>query len=193
MCKKCKTPPLQDTPEVARKKLLWKLAYAKESFNACKQIAEQFIADIKVDSHPYYYAFVSSACITYARAFTHADGVGQLPRRYFRFSDDALRATHHTLLRSRHELYAHNDANVAMHRMEIIGTYDSKTVSYSYRIHIPKLRGIIFPNILKLCEFQMARASEELAPMLTELWPPKTIVTILRAEHSNRTSFNLKW
>ena len=193
MRKTCKAPPPPDTPETSRKKLFWKLAYAKESFTACKRIVEQYISDIKVDSHPYYYAFVSSLCITYARAFTHGEGVGQLPRRYFRFPNKSLRTTHHTLIRSRHQLYAHNDASVAMYKVVITAAYDGTNVTYGYGPGIPMLRGVIFADVLELCEFQMARAGEELAPILPELWPPQTILRMLHAENSESTNFVLKW
>ena len=190
MCDKSKPTRPPDPPDVARKKLFWKLAYAKESFDACKQIAQQYLNDIKSDSHPYYYVFISSTCITYARAFTHGEGVGQLPKRYFRFPDKDLQTTHHTLMQSRHKLYAHNDATVAMYNLTIDARYDGEHVNYSYAIHIPKLLGAIFPNILRLCDFQMGRTGEEMKQMFSQLWPPQTM---FQAAHPATSRVVLNW
>jgi hypothetical protein len=63
-------------------------------------------------------AFFAAILVSYSRPFTENNFPGVLPKRWRRFAGKALQGTHDEMLKNRHSLFAHTDAEI--HRMTII-------------------------------------------------------------------------
>ena len=63
-------------------------------------------------------AFFAAILVSYSRPFTENNFPGLLPKQWRRFAGKELQETHDEMLKNRHSLFAHTDAEI--HRMTII-------------------------------------------------------------------------
>ena len=90
-------------------------------------------------------------------------------------------------------IYAHTDATAREYSITLNVSIVAPYYHFGYEAHAPRLRGIIFPKIVTLCEFQVDRAKEAMGALLLKLYPSEMIGKILKAEASRETSIKVLW
>ena len=96
---------------------LYKLALACKDISAAELTCEGYKKVIlnTVGKLPYdvNYAFMGSIITSYSRPFVDNKSTGVLPGRWRKFGDPRLQAAHDTMIKARHEVYAHSDSEVS--------------------------------------------------------------------------------
>jgi hypothetical protein len=87
---------------------LWKMRYARESFQNVRKICD-FITDQRLDtSSPVHHQLCTAIVVLYARPFKGSGIVGTLSEK---FVPNEMRSLHHQLMKFRDEVAAHSPAN----------------------------------------------------------------------------------
>lgn len=96
---------------------LYKLALAYKDISAAELTCEGYKKVIlnTVGKLPYdiNYAFMGSIITSYSRPFVDNKSTGVLPGRWRRFGSPRLQKTHNSIIKARHEVYAHSDSDVS--------------------------------------------------------------------------------
>lgn len=96
---------------------LYKLALAHRDICAAELTCEGYKKLIMNTSGklPYEvnYAFMGSIVTSYSRPFVDNKSTGVLPKSWRTFNDRRLQAIHDSIIKARHEVYAHSDSNVS--------------------------------------------------------------------------------
>ena len=96
---------------------LYKLALAYKDVSAAELTCEGYKKVIlNTDGKLPYdvnYAFMGSIITSYSRPFVDNKSTGVLPARWRKFGTPRLQSIHDTMLKARHEVYAHSDSHVS--------------------------------------------------------------------------------
>jgi hypothetical protein len=96
---------------------LYKLALAHKDISAAELTCEGYKKVILNTSGklPYEvnYAFMGSIVTSYSRPFVDNKSTGVLSGHWRKFDDRRLQAIHDSIIKARHEVYAHSDSNVS--------------------------------------------------------------------------------
>jgi hypothetical protein len=119
--------------------------------------------------------------------------MGTLPKRFLAFPNDQLRETHYTMINSRNSIYAHTDASAKPYSITVNVKLAGQYYSYGYQATELKLRGIVFPKLIELCDWQIKNALEMFTELLGKYIPAEDIGTILKAERATETIIEIFW
>src|SRR6266516_2475776 len=168
-------------------KTFWKLAHAKRAVSLVQTTCDLYLRHVKNELSPLHIPLLCSICVTYARPFTDNDGVGRISSKFVRFSDKKLQNTHDLLWDARRRFYAHSDATVtavslsgesfAIHPIDVtISRRDScqgtDLLTFGYNLHELCLRGIVIPDVQRLCGELDRRLEAAIKKTMQELFDP---------------------
>ena len=174
------------------KRQLWALMYAKHAFSDAKRVAELHIK-YKCDSlHELHYPFVTSMAITYARPFTKCGTIPKLPKHYSQFTDKQLKLVHDTIIKCRHEFYAHSDAT-ALKPLRMFVSASATGLRANVQSQDKGLSALVTPPLINLCETQLERIENDCGVLVQRIFPQKTLLQVLKAEMSNSTVIEIFW
>ena len=174
-------------------KQIWRLVFAQNAFSEAKKTAEHYLKDIKDDRHPLHYTFISSAVVTYSEPFIGSSVLGQLPEKFTRFDNPDFKHTHKTMLSIRNILYAHKDISGKPHKLELFIELIGTDIIYESKAHHIKMRGVIIPDLVALCEYQIQRTADALRGIYDLYLPIDNALRVLKAEGSNQTVVDIPW
>ena len=190
----------KDSPEMHKYKMrqklkrqLWCAFYAEDALHKAKTTAEQYI-DLKLTiDHPLSFTFVSSEAITYSRFFISSDTMITLPPAFEKFPTEHLKRTHEWVKTSRNTIYAHTDATAAPYGVKIHITEEEGIYRFDLEGRSVSMRELVFPSVIKLCDFQLARLQLHMQKLLDNLLPAETVQNLLSAEHTKTTTIEVFW
>lgn len=156
-----------------RKRAFYKAALARSDFLASLKACEVMIEHVKGYDHPLYYHLYTSAVIGYARPFVNSD-LGVLPSQWSKFKQPWMRDIHKQVIKARHEVIAHNDAQAR--RMWIVppGVAPADQLPASSNGIVLKIEAYYinggFSSLARLCDFQIHRLNAEIDQQLQQLY-----------------------
>jgi len=94
------------------KKDLYKLLIARSDLHASLQACELILKTVKSIEDDNLYPLTTSVVVCYSRPFTMNKPYGSLPGKWSRFKNPKYKNVHDSLLKARHEFFAHSDMKV---------------------------------------------------------------------------------
>lgn len=115
-----------------KKDELRKIILAHSDINAAYDTAIHFLNVVLMGSryqsgskmgmdNPLYQPLLSAIVVSYAKPFIDNDTVGKLRKRWSQFDNPRWAAAHERILKARHELFAHSDADIRQIRIHPAG------------------------------------------------------------------------
>jgi hypothetical protein len=184
-------------------KTFWKLAHAKRAVSLVQTTCDLYLKHAENEYSPLHIPLLCSICVMYARPFTDNDGVGMISSKFTRFPDGKLQNTHDLLWDARKRFYAHSDAtvtavslsgeNLAIQPIDVIISrrdtgQGSDLLTFGYNLHEIRLRGIVIPDVQKLCTELDRRLGAAITETMRQLFEPKTLelMQLFERQHSDQ-------
>jgi hypothetical protein len=175
------------------KRELYKLAIAHKDVGAAESLCASYkdlIMSLSGENIPYHtnYAFMSGIVTAYARPFVDNKTVGVLKGPWSRFKSKEMQEAHATMIRMRHQVYAHSDAR-AMElfvvppgvMMKGIGRVAPKA---SWRFVAEELEPMAIVGMHDCCLDLKTRLEEAVAALVD---------SVAAAEGTTDREFEIKW
>jgi hypothetical protein len=191
-----------DNREENLTKTFWKLAHARRAVSLVQMTCELYLKHAEDDHSPLHFPFLCAICVTYARPFTDNDGVGMISSKFARFPDAKLQHTHDVLWDARKRFYAHSDAttaavsptggSLAIQPIDVIISREdtgkgSDLLTFGYNLHEIRLRGVVIPDVQRLCTELDGRLEAAIIETMQQLFEPQMprIMSLFEQQKTN--------
>ncbi len=95
-----------------QKKHLYRLLIARSDITAALNACDLILKNIDSLKDELLYPLTTAVVVCYTRPFTDNEPYGSLPERYSKFDNPRFKTVHESLIKARHETFAHSDMNV---------------------------------------------------------------------------------
>ncbi len=95
-----------------QKKNLYRLLMARSDIMAALNACDLILINVDSLKDELLYPLTTAVVVCYTRPFTDNKPYGSLPERYSKFDNPRFKIVHESLIKARHETFAHSDMNV---------------------------------------------------------------------------------